>query len=208
MSDNSNVKKSNILVVDDEREHAQVMCEALHAPRATSATSPTTSPRRGRSSTGEAVRRRRHRPGDGRPRGRAGGAAAAQATDAAAAGHARDRARATSRPCKQALNEGAYDFIEKPLDLDYFRAQVNRAAEKSALQKQNQVLQEQVDRRGRLRRDHRQEPGDAARRADRPAGRRQRHPRADHGRERHRQGADRPRDPQQQPRGASSGSSR
>ena len=24
--------------------------------------------------------------------------------------------------CKQALNEGAYDYIEKPLDLDYFRA--------------------------------------------------------------------------------------
>jgi len=46
--------------------------------------------------------------------------------------------------CKQALHEGAYDFIEKPLDLDYFRAQVNRAAERAALQKQNQVLQEQL----------------------------------------------------------------
>ena len=46
--------------------------------------------------------------------------------------------------CKQAMNEGAYDYIEKPLDLEYFRAQVNRAAEKAALQKQNQVLQEQL----------------------------------------------------------------
>src|SRR4051812_13454725 len=46
--------------------------------------------------------------------------------------------------CKQALSEGAYDYIEKPLDLDYFRAQVNRAAEKAALAKQNQVLQEQL----------------------------------------------------------------
>ena len=46
--------------------------------------------------------------------------------------------------CKQALHEGAYDFIEKPLDLDYFRAQVNRAAEKAALQKENQILQAQV----------------------------------------------------------------
>src|SRR6185503_1467372 len=46
--------------------------------------------------------------------------------------------------CRQALNEGAYDYIEKPLDLDYFRAQVNRAAEKSALEKENQLLQEQV----------------------------------------------------------------
>ena len=39
---------ATILVVDDEREHAQVMCEALDAARATSATSPTTSPRRER----------------------------------------------------------------------------------------------------------------------------------------------------------------
>jgi two-component system response regulator HydG len=44
----------------------------------------------------------------------------------------------------QAMNEGAYSFIEKPLDLEYFRAQVNRAAERAALQKQNQVLQQQV----------------------------------------------------------------
>jgi two-component system response regulator HydG len=46
--------------------------------------------------------------------------------------------------CKQALSEGAYDYIEKPLDLDYFRAQVNRAAEKAALAKQNEVLQAQI----------------------------------------------------------------
>src|SRR5690606_16578768 len=46
--------------------------------------------------------------------------------------------------CKEALNEGAYDYIEKPLDLEYFRAQVNRAAERMALQKQNVALQEQV----------------------------------------------------------------
>jgi two-component system response regulator HydG len=45
----------------------------------------------------------------------------------------------------RAMNDGAYSFIEKPLDLEYFRAQVNRAAEKAALQRQNQVLQEQVD---------------------------------------------------------------
>src|SRR5262249_36762059 len=44
----------------------------------------------------------------------------------------------------QAMNEGAYSFIEKPLDLDYFRVQVNRAAEKASLQKQNQALQEQL----------------------------------------------------------------
>jgi DNA-binding NtrC family response regulator len=44
----------------------------------------------------------------------------------------------------QAMNEGAHSFIEKPLDLDHFRAQVNRAAEKAALQKENEVLHAQV----------------------------------------------------------------
>src|SRR5256885_509991 len=42
------------------------------------------------------------------------------------------------------MQEGAYDYIVKPLDLEDFRAQVNRAAEKAALTKQNQALQEQV----------------------------------------------------------------
>jgi DNA-binding NtrC family response regulator len=44
----------------------------------------------------------------------------------------------------QAMNDGAYGFIEKPLDLNHFRAQVNRAAERAALQKQNQVLQAEL----------------------------------------------------------------
>ena len=47
--------------------------------------------------------------------------------------------------CKEALSKGAYDFITKPLDLEIFRAQVNRAAEKASLQKHNQVLREQID---------------------------------------------------------------
>ena len=37
----------------------------------------------------------------------------------------------------EAIRLGVHDFIEKPLDLEYFRAQVNRAAERSALQRQN-----------------------------------------------------------------------
>src|SRR4051794_34538180 len=49
----------------------------------------------------------------------------------------------------RAMNEGAYNFIEKPLDLEFLRVQVNRAAEKSALQRQNHELQQQlVDRTG------------------------------------------------------------
>ena len=136
------INKSNILVVDDEREHAEVMCEALT--------------RQGHKcdvtySLAEAKARLDRRPYD------------VVVTDLVMDGR-RDglevlrRARAIQPPppvvlvtahadiptCKQALNEGAYDYIEKPLDLEYFRAQVNRAAERSALLKQTQVLQEQL----------------------------------------------------------------
>ncbi len=139
---NSEINKSNILVVDDEREHAEVMCEALT--------------RQGHKcdvtySLAEAKSKLDRRPYD------------VVVTDLVMDGR-RDglevlrRAKASEPPppvvlvtahadiptCKQALNEGAYDYIEKPLDLEYFRAQVNRAAERSALLKQNQVLQEQL----------------------------------------------------------------
>ena len=46
---------------------------------------------------------------------------------------------------KAALQGGAYDFIEKPLDLDVFRNLVNRAAETVVLREQNESLQGQVD---------------------------------------------------------------
>src|SRR3974390_2874512 len=138
----SEIIHSNILIVDDEREHAQVMCEALE--------------RQGHHcdvtySLAEAENRLEKKKYD------------VVVTDLVMEGR-RDglevlhRALALNPPppvvlvtahadiptCKQALNEGAYDYIEKPLDLEYFRAQVNRAAEKALLQKQNQALQEQL----------------------------------------------------------------
>jgi two-component system response regulator HydG len=42
------------------------------------------------------------------------------------------------------MDQGAYSFIEKPLDLEHFRAQVGRAVERSQLQKQNEALREQL----------------------------------------------------------------
>ena len=141
MSENE-IKKSNILVVDDEQDHAQVMCEALT--------------RQGHKcdlayNYSEAQSKLTRRKYD------------IVITDLMMEGkregldvlHAAQKvepappvilvtAHADIPTCKQALNEGAYDYIEKPLDLDYFRAQVNRAAEKAALQKQNQILQEQL----------------------------------------------------------------
>lgn len=46
--------------------------------------------------------------------------------------------------CKQALSDGAFDYIEKPLDLEYFRAKVQQAAERSSLQRENEVLHAQL----------------------------------------------------------------
>ncbi|MHC4995600.1 MAG: sigma-54-dependent transcriptional regulator [Planctomycetota bacterium] len=48
---------------------------------------------------------------------------------------------------KAAIQGGAYDFIEKPLDLDVFRTLVKRAAETVLLRHQNMELQQQVDDR-------------------------------------------------------------
>src|SRR5690348_14027452 len=138
----SDIKKANVLVVDDEREHAQVMCEALT--------------RQGHKcdlayNLSDAQSRLNRRKYD------------VVITDLVMEGkrdglevlHSAQRieqpppvilvtAHADIPTCRQALNEGAYDYIEKPLDLDYFRAQVNRAVEKSALQKENQILHEQL----------------------------------------------------------------
>jgi two-component system response regulator HydG len=136
------IKKSQILVVDDEREHAQVMCEALarlgHKCDVTY-------------NLAEALARLERKPYD------------VVVTDLMMDDR-RDglellkRTRQLDPPpplilvtahgdiptAVQAMNEGAYSFIEKPLDLDYLRAQVNRAAEQSALLRQNQVLQQQI----------------------------------------------------------------
>jgi two-component system response regulator HydG len=46
---------------------------------------------------------------------------------------------------KQAIKGGAYDFIEKPIDLDVFRNLVNRAAQTVLLRNQNTALQQTVD---------------------------------------------------------------
>ncbi|MDB5296000.1 MAG: Response regulator of zinc sigma-54-dependent two-component system [Phycisphaerales bacterium] len=134
---------SNILVVDDERDHAEVMCEALQ--------------RQGHKcdvvySLGEARQKLDRRRYDlvvtdlmmeGRKDGLDVLAAAAKQTPAPPV--ILVTAHGAVRTYKEAMGLGAFDFIEKPLDLDDFRAQVNRAAEQAALRKQNQVLQEQLN---------------------------------------------------------------
>src|SRR5215212_4113601 len=136
------VNKTNILVVDDEQEHAQVMCEALQrvghrcdvAYDFAEAKS-----KLGQRGYGVVVTDLMM---DGRCDGLEVLRTARQIDPAPPV--LLVTAHADIPTCKQALIEGAYDYIEKPLDLAYFRTQVNRAAEKATLLKQNQVLQERL----------------------------------------------------------------
>ena len=136
------VPKSSILVVDDEREHAQVMCEVLTRVGHTCDVT---------FNLAEAQAKLNRKSYD------------VVVTDLMMDGR-RDglevlrRAKQQQPPppvllvtavndvptSKQAMTEGAYDYIVKPLDMDDFRHQVNRAAERSALLKQNQMLQDQL----------------------------------------------------------------
>jgi DNA-binding NtrC family response regulator len=138
----SQTPKATVLLVDDERDHAQVMCEALE--------------RQGHRcdvtySLNEAEARLRQKSYD------------VIVTDLVMEGK-RDglevlhKAKALTPPPQvilvsahgdipiavEAMNQGAHGFIEKPLDLNHFRAQVNRAAERAALQKQNQILRDEL----------------------------------------------------------------
>jgi two-component system response regulator HydG len=142
MAADTDITPANILVVDDERDHAQVMCEALQ--------------RQGHKcepvySLGEALQKLARRRFDvvvtdlmmeGRKDGLDVLAAAKKQSPAPPV--ILVTAHGAIRTYKEAMALGAFDFIEKPLDLEDFRAQVNRAANQAALQKQNQVLQEQL----------------------------------------------------------------
>ena len=140
------IYKSNILVVDDEREHAQVMCEALTRQGHKCDLAYNLPEARSR------LDRRRYD---------------VVVTDLVMDGkrdgldvlnHARQQhpappvvlvtAHGAIRTYKEAMALGAFDFIEKPLDLEDFRAQVNRAAEQAALQRQNEILREQLSEMG------------------------------------------------------------
>lgn len=136
------ISPSLILVVDDEQEHAQVMCEALV--------------RQGHkcdvvyslNDASQKLTRRRYDVVvtdlmmEGRKDGLEVLALAKKQTPPPPV--VLVTAHGAIRTYKEAMTLGAFDFIEKPLDLGDFRAQVNRAARQSALQRQNQVLQEQL----------------------------------------------------------------
>lgn len=144
MPDNDFIK-STILIVDDEEDHAQVMCEALQRLGHRCDVTFNLAEAKAR------LEKKQYdvvvtdlRMGD---TGREGLEVLEAAKTLQEVPPAVILVTAVNDvpTSKQALAQGAYDYITKPLDLDHFRAQVNRAAEKSHLAKQNQVLREQVD---------------------------------------------------------------
>src|SRR3712207_4455744 len=143
MSESNSIKKSNILVVDDEEEHAQVMCEALSRLGHKCDVTYNLPDARAK------LERRRYDVvvTDLMMDGRKDGLEVLNLSKRQAPPPPviLVTAHGDIPTAVKAMNEGAHSFIEKPLDLEYFRAQVNRAAERAALQRQNQVLQEQVD---------------------------------------------------------------
>ncbi len=56
-------------------------------------------------------------------------------------------AHATVQTCKEALQKGAADYIEKPFDIGELRAVVEKAAEKAQLARRNVELEKQIDER-------------------------------------------------------------
>ncbi len=54
-------------------------------------------------------------------------------------------AHSSVETCRQALQDGAFDYIEKPLDLDEFRIVVSRAAELTAQRRTIRELRQRVD---------------------------------------------------------------
>lgn len=143
MAKDTSIPTAQVLIVDDEPEHAQVMADGLRRPGHVCTV---------RTSSAEALDELR------------GGTFDVVITDLIMEGgpvgmtileethRLQPEAKAIMvtahgdvPTAKEALRKGAYDFIEKPLDLEVFRNLVNRAAEASVLQHQNEDLRKQLD---------------------------------------------------------------
>lgn len=134
---------AQVLIIDDEPDHAEVMAEALHKPGHICTTV---------YSLAEAEDELRHGGFDvivtdlvmeddnaGMKVLELAGEHQPEAATIMVTAHG------DVPTAKAALRAGAYDFIEKPLDLEVFRNLVNRAAETVLLRHQTTRLQGQVD---------------------------------------------------------------
>ena len=149
--------RAQVLIVEDEPDHADVMADALRRPGHVSTVV---------GSVDEAIDELTHGAFDvivTDLRMPASAGAHGTAPDGADAGmHVLDAARRLQpeaetimvtahgdvQTARDAFKHGAYDFIEKPLDLELFRALVNRAAEAVLLRHQSGELTDLVQHDG------------------------------------------------------------
>ncbi|USN98931.1 MAG: sigma-54-dependent Fis family transcriptional regulator [Phycisphaeraceae bacterium] len=142
MSDDHTVPAAQVLIVEDEPDHADVMADALRKPGHVSTVV---------TGVGEAMEEMRHGSFDvivTDLRMPESGGRDGVAPDGSDAGLVVLRNAAELQPdaetimvtahgdvptARAAFKEGAFDFIEKPLDLAVFRSLVNRAAERAVV---------------------------------------------------------------------------
>jgi two-component system response regulator HydG len=136
-------EKPGVLIVEDERAHAEALAEALASAGYDVSTAP---------SGEEGLQRFRYRdpyvvvtdlklggPVDGLGVLREVTASVRECAVVVITAHS------SIDTCKLALREGAYDYIEKPIDLDLLRAVVGRAVQKVQLARENHRLHERLD---------------------------------------------------------------
>jgi DNA-binding NtrC family response regulator len=157
MPDSSKPPAAQVLIVEDEPDHADVMAEALRKPGhiCTIVTSVPAAMEELRGGSFDVIVTDLRMPASGGQNG--------VAPDGADAGlHVLDAARKLQPhaetimvtahgdvpTARAAFKHGAYDFIEKPLDLDLFRNLVNRAAETVLLRHESGGLNDLVQHEG------------------------------------------------------------
>jgi len=154
---NAERNRAQVLIVEDERDHAEVMAEALRKPGHVSTIVETVD---------EAMEELRHgsfdviatdlrMPNSAGQHGTASDGHDAGLKVLQAARELQPNAETIMvtahgdvQTARAAFKHGAYDFIEKPLDLELFRTLVNRAAETVLLRHQSGELEDLVQHDG------------------------------------------------------------
>ncbi len=149
--------RAQVLIVEDEAEHAEVMAEALRKPGhiCTIVHGVEQAADELRHGVFDVIVTDLRMPGSG---GRLGVSDDGGNAGMVVLGIAKQRqpqaeaimvtAHGDVPTARAAFKQGAYDFIEKPLDLDLFRSLVNRAAETVLLRHQAQGLDDLVQHQG------------------------------------------------------------
>ena len=162
MTTTRDTPRAQVLIVEDEPDHADVMAEALRRPGhvCTVVTSVRDALEELRLGTFDVIVTDLRMPGSGGVEVPGVGVVAPDGADAglrvleaarrlqAGAETVLVTAHGDVPTARAAFKLGAYDFIQKPLDLEVFRNLVNRAAETVLLRHQNDALREQVEQAG------------------------------------------------------------